>query len=468
MLDKLIISIYNSLILLMPYALSYKGISYSKILFVFSTIISIYFITKKRITKKLFKDKTFKWLTIGFLIFAFAVIISNCISFIDMKKIVLSDVFEILRILQYYLIVLNYYVLFKEEENKKFFKISIIVLFVINMILAFFQFHNLFGLNELYIKILAPTQYEALVNNYRWPRAVGLAANPNVFGFLMALISNYVLYLIFKNKKSIYLYLVYFLSVIGIFLSSSRSSYIALIIGGCLLVLFNSFKFNKEGIKKFFVIGFVFVSFHFILLMVLPKIYTWRVQSLISIGNINSWQQRLEKTDKFIESIKSATGEESDEKQIDEEIKKEKIKQNNSVNQDKKIKQNNSVNQSDKKIKQNNSVNQSDKKIKKDNFFKYVIGNGPRTTEVHMHYDNEWIQLFDYYGILGVAAYIAMLLLPVITIKSNSKFNYKLYLSIIVMSFVYMIPAATYHCYLLFALTSILFAYCLNDKKTCY
>ena len=59
--------------------------------------------------EELFKDKTFKWLTIGFLIFSFVVIVSNCISFIDMKQIVLSDIFEVLRILQYYLIILNYF-----------------------------------------------------------------------------------------------------------------------------------------------------------------------------------------------------------------------------------------------------------------------------------------------------------------------------------------------------------------------
>ena len=72
--------------------------------------------------------------------------------------------------------------------------------------------------------------------------------------------------------------------------------------------------------------------------------------------------------------------------------------------------------------------------------------------------------LFNY-GIIGVICYLFMFTYPLFTIRKNKKFNYALYIALVVSTFVYMIAAATYNCYLLFNLTCILFASTITEDR---
>ncbi len=429
-MSNLIIVIYNFLILLLPYSLNFKGLTYSKILFAYSILVLIYLIIKKEINFKLFKNKTLKYLTIGFFSFLSIVSFSTLLNGFFNQKMYFTNLLEMLRVVEYYLVILNYYVLLKKD--RKIFNSSLITFLLFNVGLAFFQFHNLFHLNEYYIKLIAPTQYETLVNNYPFPRAVALAGNPNVLGFLMALASVYILYLIINNYKKWYYYIIYTLIIITVFLSCSRTSYITLIGGNGLLILLTFFKFSKKDILKTIGIGGLFLVFQILLIFSLPEKYTWRIKGLVDFKNASSWQERVENNKEFISDLK---GDKEEIPELDDNI-------------------------------ENPSLNNKNKTVSHP-LFNFIFGNGPdKLKEKHKDYfDNEWFMMIFNYGLVGTILFAFMLLFPCFSIKSNKYFKWKLYLTVIIMNFVYMIAAASYNCYLLFLFTSILIAYTLESKS---
>lgn len=453
MLEKIFLLLYNVFVLLIPYSLNFMGLTYSKILFLYSILVTIYLIIKKKINKEIFKNTTLKYLTIGYLVFLTIVSISVIINTIIDKKIVFSNILEIFRVIEYYLTIINYYILSK--NNKKIFKISFIIIFIFNIILAFFQFHNLFGLNELYVKFIAPTQYETLVNGYAYPRVVGFAGNPNVFGFFITLASIYILYLLLKNPKKWYYYLLYILLVISVFLSASRTSYIVLIIGSGLLILLNYFKLNKKDICKTLLIGIIFVAFQFVLLFILPTSYTWRIKQLIDLDSVTSWQNRLENNQNFIENIKDKA---PDNNFPDNQTNTDK---DNESNKNTTIPEENILPKEEEK-------NTTTTKKSSNKLYTYIIGNGPdKLKEKHEGYfDNEWFMIIFNYGFIGLITYIFMLIFPLFSIKKNKNFNYVLYTSLVFSTFIYMIAAASYNCYLLFNLFCILVAITIIDKNS--
>ena len=163
----------------------------------------------------------------------------------------------------------------------------------------FFQFHNIFGLNELYVKVIVPTQFETLVNGYKYPRAVALIGNPNEFGIYMSLGAIYMLYLIIKNNKYSYLIL-YLMFTFGVYLSSSRTAYISLIFGSGILIILHYFKFTKKEIFNTFKYGIVILLLHSMFFFLLPNIYTWRIKNIFNIDNQTSWQNRLDKNKELL------------------------------------------------------------------------------------------------------------------------------------------------------------------------
>ena len=106
LLDKILLVIYNILFLLVPVDLNIFGVSYSKLLFAYSLVIFLYLkFYKKGNVKKLFSsNKTFKFISIGFFVFFLSVITSIIINSIIDKNINISNFYEILRVVLYYLI----------------------------------------------------------------------------------------------------------------------------------------------------------------------------------------------------------------------------------------------------------------------------------------------------------------------------------------------------------------------------
>lgn len=299
-MNKILLMMYNMLLLLIPTALNFHGITYAKIVLCYSTFVFLYLILTKKINKTIFRNKTFKYLSIGYLAFFVVVSITFVINTIVIRKFMIHNFFEVLRVLEYYFVLTNYFVLLTKETFRTF-HISLIGLIIFNVILSFFQFHNVFGLNEQYIEKIAPTQYRALVNGYLWPRTVGLAGNPNVFGFLMTLLSLYFLYFILKDQRKWYHYVMYLLTVVCVFQSSSRTSYVALIMSNFCLIVLSFFKLTKQDILKTALVSLILMIVHFSLLFILPDSYTWRMKTLINFGNQKSYQDRLEKNRSNIE-----------------------------------------------------------------------------------------------------------------------------------------------------------------------
>lgn len=288
------------LLLLIPTTLNFHGITYAKIVLCYSVFVFLYLILAKKINKTIFHNKTFQYLSIGYFVFFIVVAVTFVMNTIITRKFRIHNFLEVLRVIEYYFVLTNYFMLLTKETFRTF-HISLIVLIIFNVIVSFFQFHNIFGLNEQYIEKIAPTQYRTLVNGYPSPRTVGVAGNPNVFGFLMVLLSLYFLYFVLKDYKKWYYYVMYLLTVVCVFQSSSRTSYVALIMSNFCLVVLHFFKLNKQDILKTASVSLILMIVHFSLLFILPDSYTWRMKTLINFGNQKSYQDRLEKNRSNIE-----------------------------------------------------------------------------------------------------------------------------------------------------------------------
>ena len=96
-----------------------------------------------------------------------------------------------------------------------------------------------------------------------------------------------------------------------------------------------------------------------------------------------------------------------------------------------------------------------------------TVGNGPdKLARKHSAiFDNEWIMLLFRYGYIGTLFYLCMLLFPICSYKYLDKSRLFLYITIMLMTIIYMIPSAVYHCDMLFGFTCILFAYALQFSK---
>ncbi len=299
-MNKILLMIYNMLLLLIPTTLNFHGITYAKIVLCYSVFVFLYLILAKKINKTIFHNKTFQYLSIGYFVFFIVVAVTFVMNTIITRKFRIHNFLEVLRVIEYYFVLTNYFMLLTKETFRTF-HISLIVLIIFNVIVSFFQFHNIFGLNEQYIEKIAPTQYRTLVNGYPSPRTVGVAGNPNVFGFLMVLLSLYFLYFVLKDYKKWYYYVMYLLTVVCVFQSSSRTSYVALIMSNFCLVVLHFFKLNKQDILKTASVSLILMIVHFSLLFILPDSYTWRMKTLINFGNQKSYQDRLEKNRSNIE-----------------------------------------------------------------------------------------------------------------------------------------------------------------------
>ncbi len=299
-MNKILLMMYNMLLLLIPTTLNFHGITYAKIVLCYSVFVFLYLILAKKINKTIFHNKTFQYLSIGYFVFFIVVAVTFVMNTIITRKFRIHNFLEVLRVIEYYFVLTNYFMLLTKETFRTF-HISLIVLIIFNVIVSFFQFHNIFGLNEQYIEKIAPTQYRTLVNGYPSPRTVGVAGNPNVFGFLMVLLSLYFLYFVLKDYKKWYYYVMYLLTVVCVFQSSSRTSYVALIMSNFCLVVLHFFKLNKQDILKTASVSLILMIVHFSLLFILPDSYTWRMKTLINFGNQKSYQDRLEKNRSNIE-----------------------------------------------------------------------------------------------------------------------------------------------------------------------
>ncbi len=456
---KILFALYTLFILLVPINIKQYFITYSKLIFTLSFIVFLtILITDYKYLLSILKKKNIKIILLSYCSFAFFVLLSIIFnSFID-NEWIWSNFFEFLRVIEYLLIFINYYYFFSFcKNNSKLFIVLLFIVLTIISLVGIMQYFNLFNLNEYYIKYIAPTQYITLVNNYPFPRIVGLVGNPNVLGYFYALNIVFLLYLMFTKKYKwhyiLLFILLFILYNITLFMTLSRSSYICMIVGEFIITILLKFKFRVNKFINFSKYLLIIILFNVLLLLILPYNITWRFLELVNINNVDSWQNRLNNYENDMKYFNDSTL--SSFEFIDDKSNSD----NSNIDNTNAIIDNTSP-----------IVNNTDdvKKIVVSNLIYKTVGYGPdKLAKKHSTiFDNEWIMLLFRYGYIGTLFYVCMLFAPLCCYKYLEKNRLFLYIVIMVMTIIYMIPSAVYHCDMLFAFTCILFAYALqyNEK----
>jgi hypothetical protein len=130
------------------------------------------------------------------------------------------------------------------------------------------QYFDVFELNASYVKFVAPTQYETLVDGYPWPRPVGMVGNPNEVGFLLGLLGLSSIWLFLMEKRRSYGWGVAGLLYLALMLSTmSRSSTASIFFGLALMLLICaltrtgiSYRVAGPSYRRFKALAIVFLS----------------------------------------------------------------------------------------------------------------------------------------------------------------------------------------------------------------
>lgn len=354
------------------------------VVFIFSLILFMSFAINNRIK---IKSNDFAKLILVFPIFILISIFYGYLKGVGFK---INDFFEIYNIYIYLGIFLIFINLINSEHLK--YKLFVFIRNCISLssVISITQYFNIFNLNNQYIRLVAPTQYRTLVDNYSWPRVVGMTSNPNVYAIMVVigLLISISLYLNSKKKKDL---LHFLLNFIVLLMTLSRSGFVSFIIVMISYMLIDNYKFlisflNLKIKKKYllnFLFGFSFILILLLLLLIIPDDLTWRLYELVDLSGSSSWQARL--------------------------------------------------------------INWQE------NFVLFVnnpfFGIGPAKSINYKHAaDNEWLLLLRMYGFLGTFYFILMFTIPIFKFKRFLVSNLygKTYISLLIGLSFYMIPAAIY------------------------
>lgn len=213
-----------------------------------------------------------------------------------------DDFNQFVRFLKYismYLLAVTVWKSLGERQTKEMLRFILscgIGLFVI----AVFQYFDLFGLNNSYVHIIAPTQYETLVNNYPTPRPVGMIGNPNELGFMFAMLSLLAIFCVLFFRQKIY-FLVFLLLFLGTLMTMSRGSMLGLASG---LLAFTAVYLWRRGFigkLKVSVMAFAITVILAVIVMLPPvyNAYTWRIERALNISDssvttrFDNWSENI-------------------------------------------------------------------------------------------------------------------------------------------------------------------------------
>lgn len=428
-LDKIIIVLFILVLILISGSIKIHKLTMPKVigLFVFGTFIFL-LLTKKINLKNEWKQPLIKI----FSIFLTSISIIALISTIINHKYQMTYLFEIVRPLVYISSILIFNYLFTKKDNVTFFNKILYFLIPFLLIISIIQFYNFGNINNYYIKTIAPTQFKTLINGYAYPRVVGLMNNPNVFGYIIALINLYLFYLLIsepkqsKWKRSLLIILI-ILSKITLYLTGSRTSFIICIFAELLFVFsYFIFKNKSTNLKSFIkstlksgIICIGILGMEALLLFSLPTTYTWRVKTLF-VGDINSWEIRKDKTSEVLDDFKN-----ENEGDFNNTNVKEEDSDVESIT---------------------NNTNKDGKKPNK--VLTSIFGYGAQ--KEGFHYDNEYVEFFISYGISGIILLIGLFIVPLYFIRNCTLLFKCYYISIISLNYLYMIPTASFLSYNLF------------------
>ncbi|MBF7096122.1 O-antigen ligase family protein [Alkalibacter mobilis] len=368
------------------------GIRLEQVVLVLVTLYLVYSLVKGRdqlVHKSIFP--------VGLLFFSVFVLVSILNGYLNGYDIIFNDFFELYKIYIYVGIFTLTASLALDDETKFRVLKFMHLYFIITAVVAVTQYFDPFGINELYLPILAPTHSITLINDYPSPRVVGLSDNPNVYSFMMAVATNlsYMLYLKFRNNK----YIVgMVLNFIVLLMTKSRTGFVFFIIAFVILtalMLRGRMERKKVRIVKRIAIfiGIIMISLvvFTLALFILPDDLTWRVKQMADFTKQTSWVNRINNWQENISYIKEHP----------------------------------------------------------------ILGIGPgKAVEFKYSPDNEWIFLLRRYGVLGTTYLIAIF---AVSIKKrwghlSNTYPGRLYISLIIGSVFFMITAGLYHSFQLMAM----------------
>ena len=257
----------------------------------------------------------------------------------------------------------------------------------ISAVICYQQYFDIFKLNSVYIPIVAPTQYVTLMPGYPTPRVVGMLGNPNVQGYVLTLAIVSIIYFILNKRKKIS-YLTLTVLFIALFMTLSRGALVALVVGSVYLFLMYKKPNTNLFITKTVVIVLLVIVFYIAYHLFLEN------ETLY-----NAIFYRFELLENATEDI--------------------------------------------------SFVARYDGWRINWNYFKvspfFGVGLLPRATDIFIGSDNEWLHFLRSFGIVGIFWLAIFLLTPILLTKNKpfeiSNLN-RFILSILVLSFTYMIPAA--------------------------
>jgi O-Antigen ligase len=259
------------------------------------------------------------------------------------------------------------------------------------------QYFDLFGLNKFYVMSLS--DHAATLIDYAYPRAIGLAGNPNDFGFMTA-VSTLISYslVLYKKEERILFISLFFVNFASVLMSVSRGALLSLGIG-LLLITFahivNPSIKTKNSNQQLIITIILFCLMSFTLFgnETMQDQMLWRFFAIQDLSDDVSFQER------------------------------------------------------DVYWKGNISLFQTSP----------IMGVGPlrRASSVEQIADNEWLLLLRCYGIIGTVFWVLVLVIPqLVNLKTNQtsittrSFKVTTF-AILVGTFLFMIPAAVYHSLLL-------------------
>lgn len=375
------------------------------IVILFSISIFIRFILRKRVEFTNYK------FPIMYSIFSFFIMLSILIGSIKGIKVIPNDFFEIYKIYIYIGIYIIFRAIIKNEDDKIKIINVIRICLAVSVIISIQQYFNILNLNDKYVPLIAPTQFKTLVNNYPYPRVIGMTSNPNEYAIMPGIgaIISWAMYSVTREKKNL-IYLLIF--ILGALMTLSRSGFAFMVVGiitytflyfikyGFRNTRFTGVKINTRAVRFIMFAILTLIILSTIIFIYLPKELTWRLIAGFDIKYDNSFQARLSNWVEHIDYFKISP------------------------------------------------------------FF----GLGPaKSIEYEHHVDNEWLFFLRRYGIIGCFYIVLAFIIPFI--KSKDKFFKLIYFSVLTASAVYMIVANVYSSFQVMPLIIILASLVLNDKK---
>jgi O-antigen ligase len=270
---------------------------------------------------------------------------------------------------------------------------------VVSALIALTQFFNPWNMNAYYVPWMAPTQYAALMEGYTWPRVIGMANNPNAYGFMAALGVMLGMILLKLQRNPMYM-LTTVLMVTVLMMTRSRTAFVML---GVMLMVYIWLSLSRNrgrkgrisrlgGVLLALAGGIIFLT---ALLLLFPESLTWRFKEMFNLAESRSWQIRLRVWEEYFWMFMDHP----------------------------------------------------------------LLGTGPVKAMPHrIPADNEWLFLLKRYGLVGTIYLVAVFWTWV-----NRSWQLlmghpagRLYVSLLVGAAVYMIPASVFHSYQLMALVMIM------------